>query len=327
MNKQLLSVITLTYRKFDTLLPTISTVLSQDYCNIEYIISDDGSELFPKEKVETFINKNRKDNIKEFKLLLNNENVGTVKHLNKVIKECNGDYIVILPGGDFFFDKHILSKIVEIFNTEDSDIIISGRCTYADDKVVEIIPHIKDISRVNKLDTNKKMYSALMKTEHFDMFIGINVAYRKSALIEKGCFDENYYLLEDIPILEKMVWNSKVSLKPEFISVFYEGKYGVSAKWLKNEILMKDIKHYNQFGRLTHFDELDKSTQRHIKFGVKREESNNLFSLVFLCLIYSPRILSYIFYCLGRKLSSFGDLKYIKKNDLNNKLISIKSNI
>lgn len=325
MNKPLLSVITLTYKKFDDLLPTIYSVLSQDYSDIEYIISDDGSESFPKEKVESFIENNRKDNISEFKLLLNAHNVGTVKHLNKVLKECNGKYIIILPGGDFFYDSNVLSNAVKIFEAEKSDIIISARATYADNKVIEIIPHIKDRSRVIKLDSNKKMYSALMKTEHYDMFIGINVIYRKSSLYEKGLFDESYFLLEDIPILEKMLWDSKVSLKPDFISVFYDGKYGVSAKWVKNKILMNDIKHYNQFGRLSHFNELNGSTRRHIRFGIKREESKSIITFVFLWLVYSPRILAYIYYCICRKISSFGDSKFIKENQLDSRLASLKT--
>lgn len=325
MKNPLISIITLTYNNFNDLIPTIASVLSQNYANIEYIISDDGSDSFPRETVENFIKKNRKGNLSNFKLLLNKRNVGTVKHLNCAVKECNGEYIIILPGGDFFYDSNVLSKVYKIFEEENSDIIICARVTYAEDKVVDLIPHVKDRSRVMKLNTNKKMYSALMKTEHFDMFIGINIIYRKSTLLEKGCFDESYFLLEDIPILEKMLWNSKVSLKPDFISVFYDGKYGVSSKWLKNELLMKDIKHYNRYGRLSHFSELDKKTQNHIKFGIKREETNNPLVLAFLCLVYFPRIFGYIYFCLCRKISSFGDSKYIKENNLNSKLSSIKS--
>ena len=39
--KPLVSVVTITYRKFEYIYDTIDSVLNQDYDNIEYIISDD----------------------------------------------------------------------------------------------------------------------------------------------------------------------------------------------------------------------------------------------------------------------------------------------
>ena len=41
------TIFTPTYKRFDTLYKTIQSVLEQDYSNIEYIISDDGSPDFP----------------------------------------------------------------------------------------------------------------------------------------------------------------------------------------------------------------------------------------------------------------------------------------
>ena len=56
----LISVITLTYRNFDNIYDTINSVMSQNYGNFEYIISDDGSDNFPMQEISSFVDSKKK---------------------------------------------------------------------------------------------------------------------------------------------------------------------------------------------------------------------------------------------------------------------------
>ena len=51
-NQLLVSIITATYKKFDRLIDSINSVIAQDYSNIEYIITDDGSDDFPYSRIK-----------------------------------------------------------------------------------------------------------------------------------------------------------------------------------------------------------------------------------------------------------------------------------
>lgn len=108
MNKtedELISISILTYRNYRYLYEALESVFSQDYSNIELIVSDDGSDNFPEDEIRTYIQKNKKNNIKN--VIVNHEKVnqGTVKHINKVIDLANGDYFAALAGDDVFTMK------------------------------------------------------------------------------------------------------------------------------------------------------------------------------------------------------------------------------
>ncbi len=81
MEKELFSVIVLCYRKFEFVYEAIDSVLKQKYSNIELIVSDDGSDEFPEEKILNFIKANKKENIS--RVIINHEkkNLGTVRHI------------------------------------------------------------------------------------------------------------------------------------------------------------------------------------------------------------------------------------------------------
>ena len=67
MNKtedELISISILTYRNYRYLYEALESVFSQDYSNIELIVSDDGSDNFPEDEIRTYIQKNKKNNIK-----------------------------------------------------------------------------------------------------------------------------------------------------------------------------------------------------------------------------------------------------------------------
>lgn len=84
MTEPMFSVIVLCYRHFEYLFTAIDSVLTQDYPNIELIISDDGSADFPYKEIETYINARKHSNITRTIIRQQKENSGTVRHLNTI---------------------------------------------------------------------------------------------------------------------------------------------------------------------------------------------------------------------------------------------------
>ncbi len=312
----LVTAFTLTYKNYDKLFETILSILEQDYPAFEYIISDDGSGDFPEDEVREFVETHKHDNLKDFKLLVNKENVGTVCHINNVFRKSTGKYIFDLAANDIYVDRNIMKNIVNIFEDTGCDVIITGRAKYIDNKIVEITPHVGDIGRCLKLDTKEKLYRALVRSEHYGMFVGVNVFYTRESVANLGGFDESYRFLEDTPIIGKFILNYNVKLKPDYTTVLYEGKNGVSEGSkgkIFNPILAEDINYFNTVEKRKHYDDLDKSTQRHVDFGVERAKTTNKFSLLLVCIKYFPRIISYYYYIFCRYIVGLFDGKRIKQ--------------
>lgn len=315
-SKPKVSIITLTYKDFKGLFSTIESVLNQDYPNFEYFISDDGSDNFPREEVLQFVMENKKSNVSSFHLIVNPVNVGTVKHINNVLKMCSGEYIFDIPCKDRFFSNTTVSNVVDLFIEKRCDALFTSRIAYADGKIKEIVPHVYDWKNVNKLDTREKRYSAFMMTQHYGMFIGANFTYKRSAIEAKGYFDEKYFLLEDAPMIADFLWENDVELCPELITMIYECKTGVSNR-KKSELLAKDLNRYNCIEKKKHYTELNKKTQKHIDFGIERGKPQSSFRFVLLCFKYSLRILDYLTYLSSRKIRRIGDYSYIRSQSLN----------
>ncbi|MBO4864519.1 MAG: glycosyltransferase family 2 protein [Eubacterium sp.] len=313
--KPLVSVITLTYKNYDKLYETIKSVLVQDYSNIEYIISDDASGDFPRDEVESFIKENNKNGIK-YKIIVNDNNLGTVKNFNNAIKNTNGDYIFPLSGNDIFFNESVVTDIVKMFLESKCQMVITSRVNYFENRTTCVYPHIKDIKYIMQMNNNLKKYKALMLSEHYGMFIGCNMYYDRNALEKYGLFDEKYRLLEDLPILEKFMWYEKVDLKPGFYSIYHDAKTGVTLRrHSAHPLLQKDINLYNRSNRMGHYNELDHKTRDHIDFGIERTKVKNGVQLAFICLRHVPRIISYLCYCFRERIIWKSDKKVLSRMD------------
>ena len=309
--KPLVSIITLTYKNYDKLFETIKSVLTQNYANIEYIIADDSSGDFPKDEVERYIEENNTNNI-EYKIIINDNNLGTVKNFNNAIRNSKGDYVFPLSGNDVFYNNHVVSDIIDVFIETECKMVITGRVLRENNKIKCVYPHVLDRKRVYKLDSNRKKYKALMISEDYGMYIGCNVYYDKSTLEDYGLFDEKYRLLEDLPILEKFLWNEKVELRPELISITYDAKTGVTLKRnTAHPILQKDIMLFNRTGKVTHYDELDKKTKNHINFGIKRACTDDNVHMILVYFRYTNRIITYLLYRTREKVVGLFDRKLL----------------
>ena len=114
MEKPMVSVVTLTYKKFEYIYDAIDSVLSQKYPCIEYIISDDGSCNFPQKEIEEYISRHKRKNILKFCVMSSEKNNGTVKNINRAYRFASGDILIPLSADDIFYSDNVVDKIVSI---------------------------------------------------------------------------------------------------------------------------------------------------------------------------------------------------------------------
>lgn len=101
------SIITACYNRADTIRKTIDSVLSQDYPEIEYIVVDGASS----DGTVTIINSYGS----RISKVLSEPDGGMYDALNKGIRMATGDIVGVLHSDDTFFDRHVVSTVVDQF--------------------------------------------------------------------------------------------------------------------------------------------------------------------------------------------------------------------
>lgn len=128
----LVSVITVTYNRADTLEDTIRSVLAQTYSNIEYIVIDGGSTdgtLDLLRRYEASID-----------YWLSESDAGMYDAMNKGIRLASGDYIGMLNSDDFYSSDKSVATILSAFHDGEFDAV------HGDLKIVAR----NDVSRVQR---------------------------------------------------------------------------------------------------------------------------------------------------------------------------------
>lgn len=189
------SIVITHYNQMEYIYEAIDSVLKQDYQNIELIITDDASKEFDKEKIENYINKKKKKNIVNLCFVINEENIGTTKTLNKAIKIANGDYIHFFAADDALYDKSVISNFVNGFR-RNKELIMTAQCLMCGKKLNDVkekyVPE-KKAQLLNK-ETVEKQYLEVAKC---CIYGSGATAYDKRIFSKLGLFNEKYKLVED----------------------------------------------------------------------------------------------------------------------------------
>lgn len=193
----LVSVITPSYYS-EHLFEAIDSVLMQSYPNIQYIISDDGTNGFSVSKVREYIHENSRGNLMECFVLHEQENQGTTKNMNKALSYAKGDYIVILAGDDLFYDNHVIKNWVYYFQQTGFLFATSYRAVYDEEmrQYIETLPCEKQVKEI-KEDNTTELFELLA---YKNFIFGCSTAYTRKFWDLLGGFDESYRLIDDYPM-------------------------------------------------------------------------------------------------------------------------------
>ena len=112
--KSKVSILLLSYNQKEFIKDSIESSLNQSYKNLEIVISDNGSTDGTDEIIKSY------QDHPQVKLLLNNSNEPTTKRYNQALRYCEGEYISILYGDDYYLPEKI-EKQLDCFKNLSSD--------------------------------------------------------------------------------------------------------------------------------------------------------------------------------------------------------------
>ena len=195
LKNKLFTIILTYYNQPKLIYDALDSIMIQDYKNIELIVTDDGSNLNV-EKVKKYINKNNKDYIKNVEFIINKENIGTVKTLNKALKIAKGDYILFFAADDTLYNKSVISNFAKAFKDNLNDYIITAQAymyNYTLTKSLGKYVNVDNAYQNNKL-SSKKLYRVMCD----NCIYGAGAtAYRKEIFQKLDYFISDYNLIED----------------------------------------------------------------------------------------------------------------------------------
>ncbi len=328
-DRPIVTVVTATYKNFGHLFQTMLSVFKQSYSNIQYIVTDDGSDNFPKAEIEEFI---KAHNEKNFEVLVihHAENVGTVKNLNGAYKQGKGEFFFNLSCGDVFFDINVVESIVNEFLTRNSDVIVTSRILYKGDfEPICFLPHYEERQVIAKWKTGIEQYKSFITGMSYDMASGSAMHFSRRILETIGYFDERYVLWEDGPFLAKYLQNWKLDCIYDIISIWYESGGGSDnrSKSKKPTIsvakqkLLNDTILFDKYERKLRLDLLNRTERRIVELRIKRREYRDSAKRYLLAFLYFPERLICKKYIVSRKKRYKDDIIEIEKvlNDPNRK--------
>ena len=251
----LFSVVVLCYKNKFYLKRMLDSIFFQDYPNIELIVSDDCSDDFIVEDVEEMIEDKRGDNIVQYCVYKNENNMGTVRHIDKVLKEVHGEYIIFTAADDRFANTKVFSKYVQTFADNPDSLWIVGKCNILSanfQKSIYITPTREDLPFFTSGDANK-LFSRWSRR---GMAIPCCMAFRPQAFEAVGGIDLEYTYLEDWPLELKLVRNGFAPAFLNEITAFHSAggvtnsndAYGIEVRKKfyddKNLVYTKEVEPY-----------------------------------------------------------------------------------
>lgn len=188
----LVTCILLAYNHEQFIESAIEGLLEQDYDNIEFIISDDSSSDKTYKKICTTTKKYFPT--KNIILNRNEENLGLVRHFNKLVNMANGTIIVVAAGDDISLKSRV-SNTVDIFSKNKNVTFVSFN-----DNVIDSNGNVTSKG-------NKVKYNGIRKFNLNDFisdkpipFSGASRAFRKEIYDTFGDLDPNS-VTEDTPYI------------------------------------------------------------------------------------------------------------------------------
>lgn len=161
-----LSVVIAVYNVSEYIEACLTSVLEQNYKNVELIIVNDGSTDDTFQKVEKLVDGH--SNV----ILIDQENQGVSAVRNNGVKVATGDYLGFVDGDDIIA-KDMFQKMMDSFEMSDADMVTIGVARLSGDKVYPSTLH-------ERYMVEKKKPQQLKKHRHFYMILLHGIKYLKN---------------------------------------------------------------------------------------------------------------------------------------------------
>ena len=189
----IVSIITATFNSEKYLRSCIESVIEQDYLDIEYIIVDGKSTDSTLEIIKLYKSK--------ISTWISEPDQGIYDAINKGIMLAKGDIVGILNSDDLFFDKNVVSRIVNAFKNIDTEII------FADIDFIENYNNKKVIRHYSSKHFKPWMFRFGFQPAHPTFY-----TYRKN-FDQYGYYRTDLKIAGDFELLLRFVYKRGLSYK------------------------------------------------------------------------------------------------------------------
>ena len=219
-------VVTFYNQEYTKLFQSLYSAIKQENVSFDIVITDDGSDNFDKEKIENWFYQH---NFKDFTIISNKINQGTV--INTMIgwEASTSKYVKMLSPGDFLYNSHVLHDLVEYMDNTGADLCFGKIAPYRINEYgkIEIIslnqprdlePYINyDKKQIQKNYLIKKDYPCGMS---FSGKRELMLKYIKKIVGKAQFYEDCTYIIMVAAGLNIQFWNHEV--------IWYEVGSGIS---------------------------------------------------------------------------------------------------
>lgn len=224
-----ISIITSCYNREKTIRGAIESVLSQDYPDIEYIVVDGAST----DGSLSIINEYR-DRIST---VISEPDNGMYEAINKGIRAATGDVIGLLHSDDFFYDNHVISRVVEKITETGADFLYGNGLF------------------VNSENTDKVIRKWIggtyrtWKVRHGWLPLHPTCYIKRDAIDKRGLYNETYKIAADSDFLFRYLLGGDMTVTylNEYIVRMRMGGLSTDSKKRK-QMWKEDIRMYHSHG-------------------------------------------------------------------------------
>src|SRR3989344_8883541 len=176
MDKNLISIITITRNRAGFISEAIESALEQSFPDWELIVIDDASEDDTREIVEEYIV--RDSRIKYFR---NDERLYISKSRNKALGLAQGEYVAVLDSDDVWSDRDKLKKQYEFLERNKDYVLVGGG-------VIVIDEFGKETRRYFNRESDENIRGKILFQ---NQFAHSSVMFKRDVALKVGGYDEN----------------------------------------------------------------------------------------------------------------------------------------
>ncbi|MCR5251697.1 MAG: glycosyltransferase [Lachnospiraceae bacterium] len=268
MGKIRASVLFVLYENFDEAEITLRSLAEQQCRDVELILSDDGSAGYDTSLLEKEAER-LKGTFAEVRVNVNEKNMGSVAHFNRLFGIAKGEYIVFCSPGDRFPTPHTVERIVSRME-RGKETVLTGRRRdmYADHSKVRPSLLVGAALRI----CPRLLMNYMIRRRN--LISSCCTAYSKRLFERCGMPDEGYRLLDDFPyIITLLQKGERIGFTRE---IFLEHSIGggVSTGESIHPLILKDlIRMQEQLA--AHPEGLYASTRRYLEREIAKRRTED----------------------------------------------------
>ena len=216
-----ISVIMSVYNSENYIKDSVESILNQTFSDFEFIITDDCSTDNTLKMLKKYAKENNR-----IKLLINSENLGLTKSLNKMIDISNGEFIARMDADDISLAQRFEKQIS--FMKRNPDIGVCGTNN-------ESFGNYVNKKNIRWIFEHEEIRAALLFHNAFPH--GTALIRKKIIDQHKIRYDENYRVIQDYELWQRLIRLTKFSIIPEVLLKGRITDTGVTAKSSKKKAI------------------------------------------------------------------------------------------